>query len=357
MAAIIVAGEIRWGRLATKVAVDALIVDVELSTDVFGIFVREIGHWIWSAQNRDAKYSGNDFLPADKRDSEVDRLSRDSDVFAPMTDTSPVRLVPREGWHVLHIFFKIEHGQWTLLSAEEQREAKTNLTELVQEIRAAESTQLLIFSMVSPKADIGFMLLCADLHVANAFEKKLTLSLGPDVLTPVYSYLSLTEESEYVTSDAEYAETLQREQGLNAGSPDYEKAMGEFSARMKKYRKDKLYPLLPVWEVFCFYPMSKRRAPGQNWYALPFDERKKLMAGHARVGRKYHGRILQLITGSTGLDDAEWGVTLFAHDTFDIKAIVYEMRFDPVSSEYAEFGDFYIGVSVPLDELFRRVLL
>ena len=101
---------------------------------------------------------------------------------------------------------------------------------------------------------------------------------------------------------------------------------------MAKYKKDKLYPNLPVWEVFCFYPMNKRRgAGGQNWYALPFEERKKLMAGHARVGRTYHGKILQLITGATGLDDWEWGVTLFAHDTFDIKAIVYEMRFDPVT--------------------------
>ena len=125
---------------------------------------------------------------------------------------------------------------------------------------------------------------------------------------------------------------------------------------MTKYRKDKLYPLLPDWEIFCFYPMGKRRTVGQNWYALSFDERKKLMGGHARVGRKYAGKILQLITGSTGLDDTEWGVTLFAHDTFEIKAIVYEMRFDPVSSQYADFGEFFIGLRVPLDELFRRVL-
>ncbi len=160
-----------------------------------------------------------------------------------------------------------------------------------------------------------------------------------------------------MTGDAEYAETLQREKGYAPGTPDFEKAMSEFSARMTKYRKDKLYPLLPVWEVFCFYPMSKRRAPGQNWYGLPFEERKRLMAGHGRVGRKYAGKILQLITGSTGLDDAEWGVTLFAHNTFDIKAIVYEMRFDPVSTDYADFGEFYLGLSVPLDELFRRLQL
>src|SRR6202008_726137 len=107
-----------------------------------------------------------------------------------------------------------------------------------------------------------------------------------------------------------------------------------------KYRKDKLYPVLPNWEVFCFYPMLKRRdRDGQNWYALSFEERKKLMSGHARVGRTYSGKILQLITGSTGLDEMEWGVTLFAHDPFSLKDIVYQMRFDPVSAQYAEFGD------------------
>lgn len=270
-----------------------------------------------------------------------------------MTEKSPA-VVPKEGWHVLHLFYRVEHGQWSMLSPEERITAKTHLTELVQEIRATENTQLLIFSMVSPKADIGFMLLTPDLHTANAFEKRLTLSLGPDVLTPVYSFLSLTEESEYVTSDEEYMESLKAE-GLEPGSPEFQAKMEEFSARMAKYRKDKLYPVLPVWEVFCFYPMSKRRNPdGQNWYALSFEERKKLMGGHARVGRSYHGKILQLITGSTGLDDAEWGVTLFAHDTFYVKEIVYKMRFDEVTYQYGEFSDFYIGLSVALDELFRR---
>jgi chlorite dismutase len=274
-----------------------------------------------------------------------------------MTDILADSVIPKEGWHSLHLFYKIEHGQWALLSPEEKLEAKTNFTELVQEIRATETTQLFIYSMVTPKADIGFWLLTPDLHVANAIEKKLTLSLGPDVLTPVYSYLSMTESSEYTTSDAEYAQTLEQEEKLTPGTPEFEKKMAEFSARMAKYKKDKLYPVMPSWPVFCFYPMSKRRAPGQNWYALSFEERKKLMAGHGRVGRTYHGRILQLITGSTGLDDAEWGVTLIARDTYEIKSIVYEMRFDAVSVDYAEFGEFFIGLSVPLEQLFGRLQL
>ena len=274
-----------------------------------------------------------------------------------MSSSSVTPLVPEKGWHVLHLFYRVEHGQWSMLSPEERIAAKTQLTELIQEIRAAEHTQLLVFSVVSPKADIAFMLLTPDLHQANAFEKRLSLGLGPDVLTPVYSFLSLTEESEYITTAEEYAVTLEKEQHLQPGSPEFEKGLEEFKVRMAKYTKDKLYPVLPTWEVFCFYPMSKRRNPEQNWYELSFAERKALMAGHGRVGRQYHGKILQLITGSTGLDDAEWGVTLFAHDTHYIKDIVYKMRFDAVSVKYAEFGDFYIGLSLPLDELFRRILL
>jgi chlorite dismutase len=104
--------------------------------------------------------------------------------------------------------------------------------------------------------------------------------------------------------------------------------------------------------------MNKRRGTdNQNWYALSFEERKKLMLGHAKIGRQWHGKILQLITGSTGLDDWEWGVTLLAHDPLNIKGIVYEMRFDEVSSRFAEFGEFYIGLQLPIDEVFRRVLL
>lgn len=273
-----------------------------------------------------------------------------------MTEAIPA-VVPIEGWHVLHLFYKIEYGQWSLSSADEQLRAKTALTALVQEIRATPDTQLLTFAVVSPKADLGFMLLTPDLHVANAFEKRLSQALGADVLTPVYSFLSMTELSEYTSTGEEYGRTLEQEQGLVPGSPEFVKAVNDFTARIAKYNKDKLYPNLPGWPVLCFYPMSKRRSPGQNWYALPLAERKRLMAGHAKVGRQWHGKILQLITGSTGIDDAEWGVTLFSHNSYHIKGIVYEMRYDPVTVDYAEFGEFYIGLQLPLDELFRRLQL
>ena len=271
-----------------------------------------------------------------------------------MTDKSTT-LVPEEGWHCLHLFYRIEYGQWQLLSLEEQNAAKTNLTRLVQEIRAIDSTQLLTLSVVTPKADLGFMLITPDLQIANKIDKQLSLSLGPDVLTPVYSYLSLTEESEYITTEEEYVQTL--DQQTKTDRTKLDEALNSFRERMKHYRQDRVYPALPDWPVVCFYNMSKRRGEQRNWYALPYEERRKLMKGHATVGREFAGKVKQLITGSTGLDDAEWGVTLFARDTFQIKAIVYEMRFDPVSAEYADFGEFFIGIQLPLDELFRRLQL
>jgi len=275
-----------------------------------------------------------------------------------MSTKEVIPLVPREGWHVMHLFYQVDHVQWSIYGDDEQRQAKTRLSELVQEIRATPDTHLLIYSVATPKADLGFMLLTPDLQVANAYEKQLTLSLGPEILTPVYSYLSQTESSEYTTTSEQYAkETLIGEKGLVEGSDEFNAAMKDFDDRMEHYLKHRLYPVLPDWPVICFYPMSKRRSGDDNWYSLDFEARKKLMAGHARVGRTYSGRILQLITGSTGLDEYEWGVTLLAKDTIDIKSIVYEMRFDEVSARYGEFGDFYIGMQLPLDVLFRRLCL
>lgn len=275
-----------------------------------------------------------------------------------MSDQEVTPLVPREGWHVMHLFYHVDHAQWALLTDDEKRQAKTRLTELVQEIRATPDTHLLIFSIATPKADLGFMLLTPDLQVANIYEKQLSLSLGPEILSPSYSYLSQTESSEYTTTRDQYgADTLVAEEGLTEGSTEYEEKLKAFDERMEHYLKHRLYPVLPDWPVICFYPMSKRRNGGDNWYALDHAARKKLMAGHAKVGRTYSGRILQLITGSTGLDEYEWGVTLLAKDTIDVKAIVYEMRFDEVTARYGEFGDFYIGMQLPLDVLFRRICL
>jgi chlorite dismutase len=278
-------------------------------------------------------------------------------------------LVPVEGLHVLHLYYTVDHGLWRTLSGEEQRAARVNFTKLVQTIRSHPRTQLLVFSVVTPKADLGFMLLTADLQDANRFEKELTLSLGPDILQPAFSYYSMTELSEYTTTEEEYKKQViaelqsQQEHGteivLNPndveGTETLELRLNEWRQRMKKYNQDRLYPNMAEWPVLCFYPMSKRREGKDNWYSLDFEARRQLMGGHARVGRQWAGKVRQLITGSTGLDSHEWGVTLLAHDTFHIKGIIYEMRFDEVSARFAEFGDFYIGLQIPVEDLLQRV--
>jgi chlorite dismutase len=132
-------------------------------------------------------------------------------------------------------------------------------------------------------------------------------------------------------------------------------ALAAWNERIAHYRENRIHPRLPAKKVLGFYPMSKRRTAEANWYELSFDERKELMAGHARVGRRYAGRVLQLITGSTGLDDWEWGVTLLADDPVVLKDIVQEMRFDQVSARYADFGPFVTGLVLPPADACARV--
>tara|TARA_R110000850_G_scaffold248959_2_gene373869 strand:- start:9191 stop:10033 length:843 start_codon:yes stop_codon:yes gene_type:complete len=263
-------------------------------------------------------------------------------------------VIPREGWHVIHLFYHIEQSQWSLFSDEEKLEAKTHLTELIQEIRSADSTQLLTFSMVTPKADLGFMLLTDDLHKVNDFETRLTRSLGSDVLSPSYSYLSMTEVCEYRSTEEHYREQLVST-GVEKGSKEFDSSMAEHKSRTEKFEQDSLYPVMPDWPVFCFYPMSLRRGDVHNWYSMEHDVRRQLMAGHAQVARQREGKVCQLVTGSSGLDEQEWAVSLFSHNSQDIKEMVYEMRFNELTSNYAEFSDFLIGLQLPLNKLFQRI--
>jgi chlorite dismutase len=267
---------------------------------------------------------------------------------------SPLR--PQEGLGALHLFYRVEQAAWRAKTGEERALALDHLEALIAMARQMPETQIITLSMFA-RADIGFMILTPDLHELNALEKNLTASLGPDVLMPEFTYLSMTEKSEYTQKDDDYALELEKTEGLARGSAESEAKLITFRERIQHYTHDRLYPVLPDWEYFCFYPMSKRREPSQNWYALDFAKRRELMGGHMRVGRTYAGRVRQLVTGSTGLDDWEWGVSLFAHNPYDIKAIVYEMRFDEVTHTYGEFGPFYNGLPLPLREIYRRVLL
>jgi len=165
--------------------------------------------------------------------------------------------------------------------------------------------------------------------------------LGP-ALVPTWSFVSITEVSEYVPTVAQYADRLKNE-GVDPGSATFTAKVAEYEKRLPRMNKQRLYPEIPPFPVVCFYPMNKIRDPQANWYMEPFSKRSAMMAEHATSGIKFAGRVSQLITASTGFDDWEWGVTLWGRSPEQIKEIVYGMRFDEASAKYAEFGPFYIG--------------
>jgi chlorite dismutase len=250
---------------------------------------------------------------------------------------------PSVGWGVLHLFYVVDRER----AAAEPGGGK-RIADAIASLEA-DDHQALVFAVLGHKADVGVMALGPDLARLQAFQQE----LADTPLALVDSYVSLTELSEYTSTEDDERARLLADEGL-AGD-ELEQRVGVWRERMSHYQEQRIHPRLPRSRTICFYPMSKRREPGANWYSLGFDERKRLMAGHARVGRTYAGRVLQLITGSTGLDDWEWGVTLLADDPVALKEIVYEMRFDPVSADYADFGPFVTGLVSDPGDVLRRV--
>lgn len=261
-------------------------------------------------------------------------------------------VIPSEGRGVLHLFFHVNRGL-----TEGAGGAARDFAARIDAFGQRDGCQVLAFSVLGQKADFGLMALGPDLTALDRFSVDLAGSPLGQVLMPAASYLSLTETSEYTSTEEDEAKRLIEDEGMDPSSEAYATALAAFSERMATYRRHKLTPELPHRRVISFYPMSKRRLPDGNWYALDFAERKALMAGHAQVGRRYRGRVLQLITGSVGLDDWEWGVTLLADDPAAIKQIVYEMRFDEVSAHYAEFGPFVTGLVMTPTELMHHLQL
>ena len=222
-----------------------------------------------------------------------------------MTPTTPV--APSRGLNVVHLFCHPDGP----VDAGAVRKAVDEAVE--------KGLQVVTAAIIGAKADTCFMVLGEDLWDLRRFQSKIQAT-GFKVAE---SYVSVTEVSEYAS-----------------GMPE-------------KMLNDRLFPVLPPegMPAFCFYPMSKRRGDQHNWYSLPYEERESLMRQHGQSGRNFRGRVLQVVTGSTGLDDWEWGVTLFAVHVDDLKDCVYTMRYDEASTLYGEFGAFYTGIVGTVDEV------
>ena len=256
------------------------------------------------------------------------------------------------GWPVLHLFQRIDRARWQSLSEDDRARAVEEFSTLLQNAQAEEGLQL-IPSGVIGKADLAVMAVHPDLRRIQRLTQEIAATRLGSCLSTVYSYLSISEKSEYMSTAGDHARKLIDEEGLAPDSPEFQKQVAAFAARMSAYAEARVHPQLPGadYPVLCFYPMSKARGERRNWYALSFQERKRLMGSHAEAGRRFMGRVRQLITSSTGLDDWEWGVTLFTRDLKSVRDIVYELRYDEGSALYGLFGPFYISVRFAPQEL------
>ena len=269
----------------------------------------------------------------------------------------PATLVPEAGWHVLHVFYRIDRGALAALSPADREEGRQVLTRVLGKGAPGGPDQLQGFAVLGHKADFGFMAAGSDLKAIHAIQVALQASpIGP-ALVPTYSFYSITEVSEYVPDVEGYARILRDREGVDPESGAYKAKVASYADRLAPMNQQRLYPDFPDWPCLCFYPMSKMRQADQNWYMLPFEERAEMMSQHGRSGMKFAGRVTQLITASTGLDDWEWGVTLWARNPAYLKDIVYSMRFDESSARYALFGDFYFGYILSPSELVETLRL
>ena len=262
-----------------------------------------------------------------------------------------------QGIHIMHLFYRVDRTVWDDQMEGVSGNVRIRLERLLKENANPCQPRIVPFVNVGAKADLAFMIYAAELGKLSALHRELECCFPADAIDLVYSYLSVTELPEYVTTEEDLKRMIIGSENLEEGSDAFEQRLEVYKKKQKEYQHYRLYPELPDWEVMGFYPMSKRRSGADNWYSLDFETRKRMMAGHAKVGRQYAGRISQLITGSTGLDDWEWGVTLMAHQVDALKEIVYEMRFDEVSARYGGFGEFYINLRLQPTDLWEHLRL
>lgn len=254
-----------------------------------------------------------------------------------------------DSWSILHRLFTFDRRRWQGLSAERRTAIAQQAHQGCAELAEDPERDLALVQVLGGKGDLLF------LHYARSFdalaeaEMRLDALELRDFLTPSSSYVSVLELGLYEASAKIHARLRERE--LKPYSPAWHQAFDELLAEQAAASQARLWAKIPSRRYFCFYPMNKKRGEEQNWYALPYAERAQLMREHGTIGRSYHGHVTQVISGSIGFDDWEWGVDLYADDPLVFKRLVYEMRFDRASALYAEFGPFITGVQFSLSEL------
>ena len=271
----------------------------------------------------------------------------------PQTALTDLPAVPLtlEGYSVLHQMMRVRWAAWRPLAAAEKRAILDEAGGVLAAMEQNAAGQSALFSLLGHKGDLMFVHFRKSFDELNAAELQLArLRLG-DFLEPTTSYLSVIELGLYESTIKAYRDLKDR--GIEAHSDEWKREIGEVLARQKEAMHPRLFPEIPKHRYVSFYPMDRRRGEVKNWYTLPIEERARQMNEHGLVGRRYAGEVRQIITGSIGFDDWEWGVDLFADDPLVFKKLIYEMRFDEVSAVYALFGQFYLGLRYPAAELGR----
>jgi hydrogen peroxide-dependent heme synthase len=260
-----------------------------------------------------------------------------------------------EGFSVLHQMFRLRRADWRLLDEADRRGALDEAARGFDEMARHEDGESAIFAGLGHKGDlfaVHFRRSFDDLNAAQTAVARMKLS---DFLEPTSSYLSVIEIGLYEASVRLYAQLA--EQGIAPHSHEWREAVNAEVARQREKIAPRLFPRIPRRRYLCFYPMDKKREGADNWYRLPVGERQRLMHAHGMVGRRFAGEVTQIISGSIGFDDWEWGVDLFADDPLVFKKLVYEMRFDEASAAYAKFGRFYIGIRIAPAELAKLLAI
>jgi hydrogen peroxide-dependent heme synthase len=254
------------------------------------------------------------------------------------------------GWHCSHLYYSFDRMALRQLTSEDRAAGSRDLVAALDPTAAEAPLRLQSTIISGHKADFGVMLLDTDpLKIDRVHQRILAGGFGPAIV-PQWSFVSMTEISEYVQSPEQFGSRLAAE-GMPADSPEYAARVKGYADRLVEMNRQRLTPDFPAYPATCFYPMNKKRKVGENWFMLPKEERGRLMIEHARSGMAFAGRVSQLITVGVGFEDWEWGVTLWAANPEDLKEIVYKMRFDEASARYAEFGPFYTGYVATAPEI------